>query len=64
MEDRTDKITDTGGAWLLGPADLDAIGADTALLDRLAAGTHPDEDTPTGARLAGWLREVENGATR
>ena len=50
-------------AWLLGPADLVAIQADDELLDLLGAGEPIDETDPRGARLAAWLREVEDGVT-
>ena len=52
----------TAGAWCLGPAELAAIAADHVLLGRLAAGELPDERTPTGRRLAAWLRDVVDDA--
>ena len=53
-------------AWLLTPADLDAIRADGTLRDRLARGERPGADDPGPAArlLAAWLHEVENGGAR
>jgi hypothetical protein len=55
---------DLHAAWLLGPADIAAVTADSALLHRLAAGERPSEDSPAGARLAARLRKVEDGGAR
>ena len=50
--------------WLLGPAELAAIGADDELRARLAAGEPVDESDPLGAQVAAWLREVGGGEQR
>ena len=53
-------------AWLLGPADLAAIHADDALIDRLGDGEQPDENDldPVAAALAAWLVQVAGGDAR
>ena len=49
---------DLHAAWLLGPADIAAVTADSALLHRLAAGERLREASSAGARLVAWLGEV------
>jgi hypothetical protein len=62
VNDRTDHNLEAPAAWLLGPTDLGADRADDALLNVLAAGGEPNPTDPVGARLAAWMREVQDGA--
>jgi hypothetical protein len=63
VQDRTDHAFQPTDPvpWLLGPADLAAIRADDALIDRLARGELPDatDPDPIAASLSAWLHEVE-----
>jgi hypothetical protein len=68
VQDRTDHTfqpTDPA-PWLLGPAEINAIRADGALIDRLARGELPDanDPDPIAAALAAWLVAVETGGAR
>jgi hypothetical protein len=53
-------------AWLLGPAELAAINADDALINRLGAGEQPGENDPdpVAAALGAFVAEVEDGGAR
>jgi hypothetical protein len=67
VNEPTDCTTEQPPApWLLAPADLAAIRADTAMLDWLAAGGEPgpSDPDPVAAQLAVWLRDVEDGDAR
>jgi hypothetical protein len=52
--------------WLLGPAEISAIRADDALIDRLARGELPDpsDPDPIAASLAAWLGSITAGGAR
>ena len=50
--------TESPAPWLLGPADLDALRADDALISRLAFGEKPDPADPVAVHLPAWLAEV------